>query len=308
MRTTFIMLVGLPASGKSILASKLSNKYNAKIYSDEDMRIKIYGNSNTWNNNKISVAISKNIRSDLANGINCIYDACNVNYRHRKALVREISHIDCEKICIFVATPFEQCLVNNCNSKNLPVTAIQEAYEKFSPPYYYEGWDKIDIIYYNDEFKSYYGSHYDFISKYINYNQDTIYHPLTLGQHCGKACDFICQKQDLADDKDISLSIAAMLHDCGKPWVKKFKDSRDEISEIAHYYNHEKIGSYNCFFYDVGENVDRLKVAVLIRMHMLPYFWEKNDDDKMHKKYYKLWGERLYKDIMALHAADKFAH
>ena len=34
----------------------------------------------------------------------------------------------------------------------------------------------------------------------------------------------------------------------------------------------------------------------------------KNDDDKMHKKYYKLWGERLYKDIMALHAADKFAH
>ena len=33
MRTTFIMLVGLPASGKSILASKLSNKYNAKIYS-----------------------------------------------------------------------------------------------------------------------------------------------------------------------------------------------------------------------------------------------------------------------------------
>ncbi len=41
---------------------------------------------------------------------------------------------------------------------------------------------------------------------------------------------------------------------------------------------------------------------------MQPYFWEKDNNEKLHNKYRKLWGENLYNDIMLLHKADKYAH
>jgi hypothetical protein len=52
----------------------------------------------------------------------------------------------------------------------------------------------------------------------------------------------------------------------------------------------------------------KLYVATLIRWHMQPYFWEKDNNEKLHDKYNKLWGEDLYKAIMLLHKADRAAH
>jgi hypothetical protein len=49
-------------------------------------------------------------------------------------------------------------------------------------------------------------------------------------------------------------------------------------------------------------------MAVLIRWHMQPYFWEKDNNTKSQNKYRRLWGEELYNDIMLLHEADKVAH
>ena len=43
---------------------------------------------------------------------------------------------------------------------------------------------------------------------------------------------------------------------------------------------------------------------------MQPYFWEKETDfgEAMRQKYRKLWGEKLFNDVMKLHEADKIAH
>ena len=53
-----------------------------------------------------------------------------------------------------------------------------------------------------------------------------------------------------------------------------------------------------------------LDVAVLIRWHMQPYFWEKDsvNGEKTMNKYKKLWGDELLEQIMKLHEADKKAH
>ena len=59
------------------------------------------------------------------------------------------------------------------------------------------------------------------------------------------------------------------------------------------------------FFRDIDNH---LYVAQLIRWHMQPYFWEKDNNEKLQNKYRKLWGEDLYNDIMQLHAADLAAH
>ena len=101
------------------------------------------------------------------------------------------------------------------------------------------------------------------------------------------------------------LIYATALHDCGKPFCKTFKNTKGEITEQAHYYNHEHIGSYDSLFYAAN---NALYVSVLIRWHMQPYFWEKDSNEKLHNKYRKLWGEQLYKDIMKIHEADKAAH
>ena len=55
---------------------------------------------------------------------------------------------------------------------------------------------------------------------------------------------------------------------------------------------------------------DRLDVSVLINLHMMPYFWEKDEEkgEKTRQKYQKLWGNELYNNVMTLHIADKKAH
>ena len=49
---------------------------------------------------------------------------------------------------------------------------------------------------------------------------------------------------------------------------------------------------------------------VLINLHMMPYFWEKDKEhgEKTRQKYQKLWGDELYNNVMKLHEADKKAH
>ena len=51
-----------------------------------------------------------------------------------------------------------------------------------------------------------------------------------------------------------------------------------------------------------------LEILALIQWHMFPYFWEKDNNKKMEKKYRNLWGEELYRKIMLLHKADEAAH
>lgn len=45
------MLVGLPASGKSTYAKKLSKKENAIILSSDELRKELFGNINNQNHN-----------------------------------------------------------------------------------------------------------------------------------------------------------------------------------------------------------------------------------------------------------------
>ena len=97
-----------------------------------------------------------------------------------------------------------------------------------------------------------------------------------------------------------------MLHDEGKCFTQIFKNSKGEITEQAHYYNHEHCSAYDSLFYEMP--CYTLYVATLIRWHMQPYFWEKDNHEKLHNKYKTLWGENLYNDIMLLHKADKEAH
>lgn len=295
---TFIMMVGLVGSGKSTEAQRLAEKYDANIHSSDAIREELSGDINNQDiNDLVFRTLHKRIKEDLRNGKNCIYDATNISYKRRMAFLRELASISCEKICVLMATPYEKCLKNNANrDRVVPEYVIEKMYRNFDVPWVYEGWDDI-IAMYND---TNYRLPNNFYLANKHFNQNNTHHTLTLGEHCAEVCAALNNTSE-------ELKVAGLLHDCGKPFCKTFMNTRGEVTEQAHYYNHEHSGSYDSLFYRENK-ADPLYIAVLIRWHMQPYFWEKDNNEKQHNKYRKLWGEELYSDIMKLHEADKNAH
>ena len=298
------MMCGLVASGKSTHAKCLSERYNAEIFSSDALREELYGDINCQDHNQeLFVELHKRIKVCLRDGKNAIYDATNINYKKRMAFLAELKYIPCEKCCVLMATPYEECCERNSKrDRKVPEHVIRRMYMGFDIPHTFEGWDDVTIVYSTEASKRCY-SPLTWIRSVKYYNQNNSHHILTLGDHCEKAFEYLCENNDSTTD---TIKFATLLHDCGKPFCKTFKNSKGEITEQAHYYGHERVGSYNSLFYKTTG--DPIYIATIIRWHMQPYFWEKDNNEKLHNKYRKLWGEDLYHDIMHLHSADKSAH
>ena len=302
-RLKMIMMCGLVGSGKSYKAKKLAEQYDANIHASDNIREELSGDINNQNiNDLVFKTLHNRIKEDLRNGKNCIYDATNISYKKRMAFLQELKHIPCDKICVLMATPYEKCLENNINrGRVVPEYIIERMYKSFDIPYWYEGWNDIQIIYFDGSEGNYNGV-CDWVESVMDYDQHNSHHKLTLGEHCLKTFEYL---------RSIpvpfwEITTAALIHDCGKVKSATYINNKGEQTEDCHYYNHHHCGSYDSlFFRDID---DHLYVAQLIRWHMQPYFWEKDNNEKLHNKYRKLWGEELYKDIMKLHEADRTAH
>ena len=296
-------MCGLVGSGKSYKAKELAKQYDANIHSSDSIREELSGDINNQSiNDLVFKTLHNRIKEDLQNGKSCIYDACNISYKTRMAFLQELKNIPCEKICVLMATPYEACLERNTKrDRKVPKHVIKRMYMGFDIPYYYEGWDDIQVIYSNGS-DGVYGSVGDWVESVMDYNQHNSHHQLTLGKHCLKTFDYL----NSIPVPFWEIRTAALIHDCGKVKSATYINSKGERTEECHYYNHHYCGSYDSLFF---RDIDRhLYVATLIRWHMQPYFWEKDNNEKSHNKYRKLWGEKLYRDIMQLHEADKNAH
>lgn len=73
MNPTFIMMVGLPYSGKSYYAEKLSKEYGAVIHSSDAIRAEILGDVQDQNNNgKVFEVLHRRVydeRVDILGGL-----------------------------------------------------------------------------------------------------------------------------------------------------------------------------------------------------------------------------------------------
>lgn len=292
-------MVGLAASGKSTKAKELTLEYNATIFSSDILREEMFGDINDQEHNQeLFVELHKRIKDCLRNGKSAIMDATNINYKKRMAFLAELKSITCEKICVLMATPYEECLRRNAErDRKVPEHAITRMYHNFNIPYWYEGWDDIQIEY--GIFQGYYGKPVNWYNNYKDYNQYNSHHKLPLGEHCHRSALWI-------DDRgSVALFCAAYIHDCGKPETATFTNSKGIVTEECRYYNHQYVSGYKALLFDYSNPLD---IAIIVMWHMQPYFWEKDNNEKLHNKYRKLWGENLYQDIMNLHDADKHAH
>lgn len=298
----FVMMVGLPGSGKSTYTKQLAEETNAIICSSDSIREELCGYENSQDNNdEVFKILHSRIKENLKNGKNVIYDATNINSKRRRAFLSELRRIPCVKKCVIMATPFEVCCnQNESRNRVVPYEVIERMYKNWNTPYWFEGWNEIEIKFPDDfEISNVVGI---WISDHMDYDQDNPHHSCTLGQHCNLV------GRSLKDD--MLLHCAGLLHDCGKPFTKSFINSKGEETDIAHYYQHHCVGAYDSLFFRYPDGVDRLDVSVLINLHMMPYFWEKDKEhgEKTRQKYQKLWGNELYNNVMKLHEADKKAH
>jgi predicted kinase len=291
-----IMLIGLPASGKTIHAKKLSEIHNANIHSSDDIRIELFDDVNNQDgNSKVFQTLHSRVKNDLINSKNTIIDATNISYKKRMNFLQQLKNIDCFKKCYLIATPYEKCIQQNNNrEKKVPIHVITRMYKNINIPQYYEGWDDISIIWNMDEYRFNDGI---LFKRLREINQNNPHHTLTIGCHCEKCLD-ICTS--LTDNKKIR--IAAVYHDIGKEFCKSFKNKKGEITEKANYYQHHLVSAYNSLFHLTHmELYDILEITNYIQWHMQPFF---SNTQKSINKYKNLLGEKFWENLLILHEAD----
>ena len=296
------MMIGIPGSGKSHEAEIIAKEHNAIIHASDRLREELFRDVNhVGDNGFLFNELHKRIQRDLKAGKNVVYDATNINSKKRISFLKSLKDISCEKIAILIVTPYEQCLKNNAErERSIPESVIEKMYKNFQVPYYYEGFDIIQVVLWQ-------GADYkepeEIVTSYNNFNQENEHHTLTLGRHLYHAFHYIGQRF-VRHERGYTLELlwASYLHDIGKPFCKEFKEG----DKNAHYYNHMNVGAYDSFFYTSSIECNTLLIAWLINWHMEPFFWKK--DEKLKENRLKLWGKDLFEMIEKLHEADLYAH
>lgn len=312
----FIMLVGLPGSGKSTYIEKYYSEYC--VHSSDAIREELFGDASIQENSQqVFETLHKRVKADLIAGKSAVYDATNISWKRRKAFLAELNKIPCYKCCVLMATPFDVCVDRQyARDRQVPYKVIERMYKNFDIPWYNEGWDDIRLVYTDVSFKTHHGDWSRFITDHFDFNQESKWHTETLGDHCLKTLQYVISKEaELNNINELETKTAAALHDCGKPFCKTFKDSKGEPSEFAHYYNHENVGAYDSLFYGKEDGVDSLLVAALIRYHMVLHFfkdWKPKTVEKYEKEltssHHYLEEVEFYKALKILHEGDKNAH
>lgn len=218
----FMMMVGLPASGKSELALKLSSEYNAEIMSSDSVRIELFGKDYKYNrddNHKVFSTLHSKLENALKSGKNVIYDATNIKVKTRISFLNKINGIDCTKVCYYIATPFMTCLEHNCcracgyvNDKD-----VKDMFYNLEIPYYYEGWDNIRIVWNDRPSHSVRSLFKDPTSGLCNHTVSCQNQKYNLGEMMIKAHD-LANTEGMPKD----VALAALFCEIGYPYMNKF--------------------------------------------------------------------------------------
>lgn len=303
-KTKFMMMIGLVGSGKSYFAEILSDDFDTEIISSDSVRKEMFGDENTQGDNaEIFKHVHEKVLSLLKSGRNVILDATNVSYKYRMHLLQKMNKFDVEKIAYLVATPYGDCVENNERRERVvPEHVIKKMRERFTVPFYKEGWDDIQIIW---NIRGELPRPIELFNYLRGFEQNNPNHSLTLGEHCLSAYRSI---RDFDEDVSVVVSLAMLYHDVGKVQTKVFHNYKGDPTDIAHYYSHENVGAYETLFYQKADAQDDdtiLEVCKLIQFHMRIYFAK---TDKAKKKLRCLVGDEDYKNLQLINKADRGAH
>jgi len=152
-KPTLCVMVGLAGSGKSWLAecratSAVGQGKIETIESSDAWREKLYGDINDQtHNSEVFQAMQMSTFDKLKRGEDVIYDATNIKIKDRRKILNIVKDIDCHKLCVIVATPIEQCIIQDAErERSVGERVIRRQLHNFQIPFYEEGWDEIMLL------------------------------------------------------------------------------------------------------------------------------------------------------------------
>lgn len=289
----FIMLCGLPASGKTTYAEELQSRIkNSVVFSSDAIRKELYGDENIQGDaNEVFNLMNNRVVQSLNNGYTVIYDATNITRKSRAAIISM-----CPKFvkieCHIIWTPIQHCIMRDKDRKRtVGEKVIDRMVRRFQAPFYDEGFDEIEIIRPDGVNLAIYTSK---VIDDLKIPHDNSHHTLDINLHCHEAHNYINNKLGLPKG-EYELPFAALIHDIGKPYTKDFHDAQGNPTPEAHFYQHQCVGAWMSY----GFTITTPYVAWLISTHM---------DMFLHTKYYKNLPNYLKEELDLLHEADLNAH
>jgi predicted kinase len=312
--------VGLPGSGKSSWAEANKEKLNFVIHSSDAIRAELGDVNDQTKNELVFTTLHKRVREDLLDGKNVFYDATGLKRKNRLHFINQLKSIPCEKVCVLFATPVDICKDNNNKrERKVPEEVIDRMLKGFEVPCKQEGWDDIQIVWWNWKSE---GMKFDFLndlSEWRKISHNNKHHEFSIGDHMIAAVDHYCEMCEWSEDYnncDDLLSMAVLMHDCGKPLTKEFIDSKGNKCDEAHFYQHHCVGSYLSLFYlkDMCDGMymefsddEILYISLLVELHMYPFLrWDKSEKTKEKDK--SLFGDELIEAILKIHECDLAGH
>ena len=305
------MMIGLPGSGKSTYAKNLARTFNkdgvAHISSD-DIRDELFGGYNKEQTTQVFEEMHRRVKLNLKYGKVVIYDATNINRKKRKHFINHIAR-GYDVHAVFIYEDWEACVERNVHDVGLPV--IKSYLRSFNVPLLSEGFKSLKTINRNNqwsttEIKEFIRSY----SKYMDYDQQSPYHSLTLGNHIKATWDKMVSELSalralpkgsvwwLNYTTNWACKHAAILHDIGKP-IAAYSSKDGKIR----YTGHENISSYLAVPFYAPETGMGHYVHTLISYHM-----RMHDSNLKVDKLVSQIGKKEYEMLKLLNKCDKAAH
>lgn len=289
-RPYFIMLVGIPGSGKTTYAKKCFDEKLYKHISSDEVRKELWGDENCQDDpGKVFSVVHERTLKALKEGYNVIYDATNITRKNRRSILSQLPDYVIKE-CHIVWAPIEDCLARDATrERTVGAEVIWKMLKRFEAPFYDEGFDFIGT-YMPEHYRKTAPTYFDTCMKALEIPHDNPHHTASVDEHCRLCGDFL-----LEQDIPAVVKFAGYVHDIGKPYTKTFVNTKGETTDVAHYYGHQAVGAWMSY----GFEEEVITLAWLISSHMAPF---------INLKYYNSL-DPLYKNwIDALHTADTEAH
>lgn len=149
----FIMMIGLPGSGKSFCANKLKEKNtNTLVFSSDEYRIKVLHDETDQSNNAL---VFNTLYNDMTHAIAnakddtwIIFDATNLSSKDRKRCFSRLSVVKnfdkFEKVACVMTTLLSECINRDANrARTVGQDVILRMSNRYTCPSEAEGFDKI---------------------------------------------------------------------------------------------------------------------------------------------------------------------
>lgn len=270
---TFHLIMGLSGSGKTTYAKNIVNLRGGVLLSSDSLRNEYYGDESVQDNPSF-IFEQMRIRTlyALKDDKDVVYDATNLSAKRRKNLLKQLPK-NIVKVCHCILTPLETCIENDKKrERHVSEHIIMKQLTQFQVPWYDEGWDDIITV-------KLFGNAILNVNLNIKHDCPKYHKDDTIADHIKRVVEEVKAHTDLNEQDRELLSKVAEFHDIGKPYCKTFYNKKGELSDNAHYYNHENVSAYlylsaidthdKCITKEIYKT--DLFVGFLINNHMIMY-------------------------------------